>query len=100
MRRWTLLWKSVRPVQYDIALKTKYTQDAVSGQMLDTIFGNLTANACRTGEIPILQAFCDFIIQKTGCILIYSTAFSRIRAASSSRIAFSEKGSLMPFTIW
>lgn len=37
-------WKSVRPAYYDIALKSKYTQDAVSGQMLDIIFGNLTAS--------------------------------------------------------
>jgi len=37
-------WKSVRPAYYDIALKTKYTQDEASGQMLDIIFGNLSAS--------------------------------------------------------
>lgn len=37
-------WKTVRPAYYDIALKTKYSQDEASGQMLDIIFDNLTAS--------------------------------------------------------
>ncbi|MBE6710893.1 MAG: extracellular solute-binding protein [Ruminococcaceae bacterium] len=37
-------WKSVRPAYYDIALKGKYTQDEVSGQMLDLIFENATCS--------------------------------------------------------
>ena len=37
-------WKSVRPAYYDIALKEKYAQDEVSGQMLDLIFENATCS--------------------------------------------------------
>ena len=37
-------WKSVRPAYYDVALKTKYTQDEISGQMLDLIFDNVTCS--------------------------------------------------------
>ncbi len=37
-------WKSVRPAYYDIALKGKYTQDEISGQMLDLIFENATCS--------------------------------------------------------
>lgn len=37
-------WKSVRPAYYDIALKNKYTQDEISGQMLDLIFENVTCS--------------------------------------------------------
>ena len=53
-------WKTIRPAYYDIALKAKYFQDSVTGQMLDLIFENVTCSLAYmfnqvTGGYPSSQ---------------------------------------------